>query len=66
MLCGTPLSHPSSSSDTSCIIHIKIQTDIKMNNKCSQQKTKKKEEAGGPLLSTWSLDRSENVSALFL
>lgn len=69
MLCGTPLSHLSSSSDTSCIIHIKIQTDIKMNNKCSQHKTKKKkkkEEAGGPLLSTWSLDRSENVSALFL
>lgn len=38
-----------------------------MNNKCSQQKTKTKKtkvEAGRPLLSTWSLDRSENVSAL--
>lgn len=65
MLCGTTLSHPSSSSDTSCIIHIKIQTDIKMNNKCSQHKTKQKK-AGGPLLSTWSLNRCENVSALFL
>lgn len=42
ILCGSPRSHPSSSSDTSCIIYIKIQTDIKMNNKCSQHKTKKK------------------------
>lgn len=43
MLCGTPLSHPSSSSDTSCIIHIKIQTDIRWIINAVNTKQKKKE-----------------------
>lgn len=32
----------------------------------TQNKKKGGEGAGSPLLSTWSLDRSENASALFL
>lgn len=51
MLCATPLSHPYSSSDTSSIIHIKTQSDVKMNNKYSQHKIK----AGRPVLPLWSL-----------
>lgn len=51
MLCAIPLSHPQSSSDTSSIIHIKIQSDVKMNNKYNQHKTK----AGRPVLPWWSL-----------
>lgn len=55
-LCGIPSSHPSSSSDSSSIIHIQIQSDVRMNNKSSRHKTK----ADSPLLSSWSLDCSEN------